>query len=77
MSGIEQREILRFRHEGSVCEIQARLTNSSLELKFQLLQTIYTSSVSQDESQVNSMTVSHKWPVIPESVTSAKPDPAA
>ena len=36
--------------QGSVCETQVRLTNSSLELKSTLLWTIYTKSLTHKES---------------------------
>jgi len=49
MSRIEQRK-LPGQAQGSMCETQVRLTNLSLELKFYLLRTIYTKSLTQKES---------------------------
>src|SRR6267142_7061641 len=45
--------------QGSMCETQVRLTNSSLELKFYLLRTIYTRGMTQKESFGNRAIVSH------------------
>jgi len=45
--------------QGSMCETQVRLTNSSLELKFYLLCTIYTRDMTQKESFRSRAIVSH------------------
>src|SRR6267142_1835888 len=53
------KEFASVQAQGSMCETQVRLTNSSLELKFYLLRTIYTRGMTQKESFGNRAIVSH------------------
>src|SRR6267142_4526944 len=53
------KEFASVQAQGSMCETQVRLTNSSLELKFYLLRTIYTRDMTQKESFESRAIVSH------------------
>jgi len=53
------KEFASVQAQGSMCETQVRLTNSSLELKFYLLCTIYKRDMTQKESFESRAIMSH------------------